>query len=173
MHVARLPKIARNSGGFNANADEAIMIGQVQLVSVFFPESGLKVLSNKERLLSIANSTSRSVIATDIKVKWLDDLINSGAGKMLIVEIIINTSDAMGANAINTMCEAISPALEQITDGKAVVRVLSNYATRRLVRSNAVFRKEDLGGKASLIEFFIRIALHILMFIVQLLIIKA
>lgn len=144
---SKAAKIARNSGGFKANADEAIMIGQVQLVSVFFPDSGLKVLSNKERLLSLANSTSRSVIATDIKVKWLDDLINSGAGKMLIVEIIVNTSDAMGANAINSMCEAISPALEQITDGKAVVRVLSNYATRRLVRSNAVFHKEDLGGE--------------------------
>lgn len=144
---SKAAKIARNSGGFRAYANEAIMIGQVQLVSVSFPESGLKVLLNKAKLLSIANNTGKSVKATDINVKWLDDLINSGAGKMLIVEIIVNTRDAMGANAINTMCEAISPALEQITDGKAVVRVLSNYATRRLVRCNAVFHKEDLGGE--------------------------
>ena len=144
---SKAAKIARNTGGFNASADESTMIGQIQLVSVSFPESGMKVLSNKARLLSIANSTSKSVKAIDVNVKWLEDLTNSGAGKMLIVEIVVNTGNAMGANAINTMCEAVSPELEQITQGKAVVRVLSNYATRRLVKCKATFCKEDLSGE--------------------------
>ena len=78
----------------------------------------------------------------------------------------------MGANAINTMCEAISPALEQITHGKAVVRVLSNYATRRLVRCNAIFHKKDLGGEQIVDRILYSYTLPILTYIVQLLIIK-
>jgi hydroxymethylglutaryl-CoA reductase len=144
---SKAAKIARNSGGFRAYANEPIMIGQVQIVSVSFPEAGLKVISNKPKLISIANKSSRTVKATDINVKWIDDQVASGAGRMLIVEIIVDVKDAMGANAINTMCEAISPELERITDGEVVVKVLSNYATRRLVWCNALFRKEDLGGE--------------------------
>jgi hydroxymethylglutaryl-CoA reductase len=144
---SKAAKIARSSGGFRACTNESMMIGQVQLVSVAFPEAGLKVISNKIKLISIANKSSRTVKATDINVKWIDDEVESGAGKMLIVEIIVDTKDAMGANAINTMCEAISSELEQITDGEAIVKVLSNYATRRLVKCNAIFRKEDLGGE--------------------------
>jgi hydroxymethylglutaryl-CoA reductase len=144
---SKAAKIARSSGGFRAYADKPIMIGQVQLVSVAFPDAGLKVISNKPKLISIANNYSRTVKATDINVKWIDDQVASGAGKMLIVEILVDTKDAMGANAINTMCEAISSELERITDGEAVVKVLSNYTTRRLVRCNAIFRKEDLGGE--------------------------
>jgi hydroxymethylglutaryl-CoA reductase len=144
---SKAAKIARSSGGFRASTNESMMIGQVQLVSVAFPEAGLKVISNKLKLISIANKSSKTVKATDINVKWIDDEVSSGAGKMLIVEIIVDTKDAMGANAINTMCEAISSELERITDGEAIVKVLSNYATRRLVKCDAIFRKEDLGGE--------------------------
>ena len=68
-------------------------------------------------------------------------------GEMMIVELIIDTKDVMGANIINTMCEAISPAIEAITGGKVILKILSNYATKRLVKCKAVFGKEALGGE--------------------------
>jgi hydroxymethylglutaryl-CoA reductase len=67
---------------------------------------------------------------------------------MLIVELLVDTKDAMGANAINTMCEAISPRLEDLTSGNVIVRILSNYSTRRLVRCKAIFARDQLGGEA-------------------------
>jgi hydroxymethylglutaryl-CoA reductase len=65
---------------------------------------------------------------------------------MLIVELVIDTKDAMGANAINTMCEAIAPQVAEITGGEVVLKILSNYATKRMVRCKAVFDREELGG---------------------------
>jgi hydroxymethylglutaryl-CoA reductase len=65
---------------------------------------------------------------------------------MLLVELIIDTKDAMGANAINTMCEAIAPHVAEITGGEVVLKILSNYATRRMIRCRAIFDKEELGG---------------------------
>jgi hydroxymethylglutaryl-CoA reductase len=67
-------------------------------------------------------------------------------GDMLLVELIIDTKDAMGANAINTMCEAIAPEVAEIIGGEVVLKILSNYATKRMVRCKAVFNKEELGG---------------------------
>ena len=67
-------------------------------------------------------------------------------GNMLVVEAVIDTKDAMGANAINTMCEATAPQVAEITGGEVVLKILSNYATRRIVRCRAIFDKEHLGG---------------------------
>ena len=65
---------------------------------------------------------------------------------MLIVELLIDVGDAMGANITNTMCEAVSPLIEKITGGKTLLRILSNYSTRRIVKAKAVFEKEAVGG---------------------------
>jgi hydroxymethylglutaryl-CoA reductase len=65
---------------------------------------------------------------------------------MLLVELVIDTKDAMGANAINTMCEAIAPQVAEITGGEVVLKILSNYATRKMVKCRAVFDKGELGG---------------------------
>ena len=73
--------------------------------------------------------------------------IDTPAGSMLIVELLIDVGDAMGANVTNTMCEAVSPLLEKITGGKALLRILSNYSTRRMVKAKAVFEKESVGGE--------------------------
>lgn len=145
-------KIASKRGGFTAtNVDEALMIGQVQLVSIPPPLAGStikKILDHKSELLSLANSNSRSVIARDLHIKEIEDKSQNMMGKMLIVELLVDTKDAMGANAINTMCEAISPRLEVLTSGNVIVRILSNYSTRRLVRCKAIFARDELGGEA-------------------------
>jgi len=66
---------------------------------------------------------------------------------MLIVELLIDVGDAMGANITNTMCEAVSPLIEKITGGRALLRILSNYSTRRMVKAKAIFEKESVGGE--------------------------
>jgi hydroxymethylglutaryl-CoA reductase len=73
--------------------------------------------------------------------------IDTPSGSMLIVELLIDVGDAMGANVTNTMCEAVSPLIEKITGGKALLRILSNYSTRRMVKAKAVFEKESVGGE--------------------------
>jgi hydroxymethylglutaryl-CoA reductase len=147
--ASKAAKIAKRSGGFTAEAAESLMIGQVQVVSLPISKKAAKkkILINKKELLRIANSKSRSIMAKDLEVRELQDKSQNSMGEMLLVELIIDTQDAMGANIINTMCETIAPTLEQLTGGIAVLKILSNYATRRLVRCKAVFAKNDLGGE--------------------------
>jgi hydroxymethylglutaryl-CoA reductase len=145
--VSKAAKIAKVKGGFIAEADDSLMIGQVQIVGLDnVKHAKTKILRNKKQLLVTANSNSRSVIAVDLQVRQLRDKSPNNMGNMLIVEVIIDTKDAMGANAINTMCEAIAPHVAEITGGEVVLKILSNYATRRMVRCRAIFDKEHLGG---------------------------
>jgi hydroxymethylglutaryl-CoA reductase len=145
--VSKAAKIAKVKGGFIAEANDSLMIGQVQVVGLGNIKHAMaKILRNKKQLLDIANSNSRSVIAVDLQVRQLRDKSPNNVGNMLLVELVIDTKDAMGANAVNTMCEALAPSVAEITDGEVVVKILSNYSTRRLVRCKATFDKEQLGG---------------------------
>jgi hydroxymethylglutaryl-CoA reductase len=143
--ASKAAKIAKTKGGFTAEADESLMIGQVQVVDVN-KTAIQKVLKSKKQLLAIANSKSRSVVAIDLKARQVRDASPNKMGTMLIVEIVADTKDAMGANAINTMCEAIAPQVAEITGGEVVLKILSNYATKRMVRCKAIFDKNELGG---------------------------
>jgi hydroxymethylglutaryl-CoA reductase len=145
--VSKAAKIAKVKGGFIAEADDSLMIGQVQIVGLGnVKHAKTKILRNKKQLLVTANSNSRSVTAVDLQVRQLRDKSPNNMGNMLMIELIIDTKDAMGANAINTMCEAIAPHVAEITGGEVVLKILSNYATRRMVRCRAIFDKEYLGG---------------------------
>src|SRR5213593_603965 len=143
--ASKAAKIAKIKGGFTAEADESLMIGQVQVVGAN-KTAMQKILKSKKQLLAIANSKSRLVVAVDLKVRQVRDTSPNKMGGMLIVELVVDTKDAMGANAINTMCEAIAPQVAEITGGEVVLKILSNYATKRMVRCKAVFDKEELGG---------------------------
>src|ERR687895_2540391 len=145
--VSKAAKIAKIKGGFIAEADDSLMIGQVQVVRLGNVEHAVtKILRNKKQLLTIANSNSRSVTAVDLQVRQLRDKSPNNMGNILLVELVIDTKDAMGANAINTMCEAIAPRVAEITGGEVVLKILSNYSTRRMVRCRATFDKKELGG---------------------------
>lgn len=145
--VSNAAKIVKVKGGFIAEADDSLMIGQVQVVGLGNVKHAMtKILRNKKQLLATANSNSRSVTAVDLQVRQLRDKSPNNMGNMLLVELVIDTKDAMGANAINTMCEAIAPQVAEITDGEVVLKILSNYTTRRMVRCRATFDKEQLGG---------------------------
>ena len=140
-------KMARDHGGFTASVKESLMIGQVQLVSVPDPDAAAKnILKNREEILAKANRNSRSIAGRGITVRQLCDSSPNQMGEMLVVEILVDTKDAMGANAVNTMCEAIGPLVAEISGGEAVLKILSNYSTRRLVSCKAIFDGEKLGG---------------------------
>jgi hydroxymethylglutaryl-CoA reductase len=141
-------KIARIKGGFEVTADESYSIGQIQVLDA--DESAIqKITNSSDEIINLANSKSRSLPKMNKGAKEITcKTIDTPSGKMLIVELLINVGDAMGANITNTMCEAVSPLIEKITGGKTLLRILSNYSTRRIVKARAVFEKEAVGGES-------------------------
>ena len=141
-------KIARIKGGFEVTADESYSIGQIQILNTDANIAIKKINEQTNEILKLANSKSNTLSkmnkgAKEIMCKEID----TPSGSMLIVELLIDVGDAMGANVTNTMCEAVSPLIEKITGGKALLRILSNYSTRRMVKAKAVFEKESVGGE--------------------------
>jgi hydroxymethylglutaryl-CoA reductase len=141
-------KIARIKGGFEVSADESFSIGQIQMLDVDISSAISQIKNSSNEILQLANSKSNTLSkmgkgAKEVFCKEID----TPSGKMLIVELLIDVGDAMGANVTNTMCESVSPLIEKITGGRALLRILSNYSTRRLVKAKAVFEKEAVGGE--------------------------
>ncbi|MCX6661603.1 MAG: hydroxymethylglutaryl-CoA reductase, degradative [Euryarchaeota archaeon] len=141
-------KIARVKGGFSATSSEPLMIGQLQLLHIKdVATAAQKIMQHKKQLLAVANAQDKILVdfgggAKDIEVRSLD----SPLGHMIVTHLIVDVRDAMGANAVNTMCEALAPMLEEITGGKVRLKILSNLADKRLVIATATFDKEKMGG---------------------------
>ena len=141
-------KIARIKGGFEVTADESYSIGQIQILDVDIPSAIQKIDDSLNEILTLANSKSNSLPKMNKGAKEIScKVIDTPSGKMLIAELLIDVGDAMGANITNTMCEAVSPLIEKITGGKTLLRILSNYSTRRIVKAKAIFEKEAVGGE--------------------------
>ncbi|WP_129630967.1 hydroxymethylglutaryl-CoA reductase, degradative [Candidatus Oscillochloris fontis] len=149
-------RMVRAGGGFSADSTDPVMIGQVQLVHVAAPHSVRHdILARKQQILTLANAQSRSLItlgggAKDVEVHIFP---TSPMGPMLVVHLVVDCRDAMGANAINSMCEAIAPLLEEISGGRAYLRILSNLSDRRLARARCVvpvaaLERDGLSGEA-------------------------
>ncbi|NWK01573.1 hydroxymethylglutaryl-CoA reductase, degradative [Marine Group I thaumarchaeote] len=141
-------KIARIKGGFEVTADESYSIGQIQVLDIDIPSAIQKITNSSNEILQLANSESNTLSkmgkgAKEISCKEID----TPSGKMLIVELLIDVGDAMGANITNTMCEAVSPMIEKISGGRTLLRILSNYSTRRIAKARAIFEKEAVGGE--------------------------
>ncbi len=142
-------RMARLKYGFKASADEPIMIGQIQVVGAKDPVRAKEnILENKARILAEANErdpvlTKLGGGAKDVEARVID----TSTGTMLIVHLLVDVRDAMGANAVNTMCEAVAPTIEKLTEGKVYLRIISNLAVYRMARAEATFPKEALGGK--------------------------
>jgi len=141
-------KIARSHGGFTAKVPESFSIGQIQVVDVDVKSAIPKINQSCKEILDLANSKSKTLPKLGKGAKEVNcKEISTDSGPMLIVELLIDTGDAMGANVTNTMCEAVAPLVEKITGGHVVLKILSNYATRRIVTASATFDKEQLGGE--------------------------
>ena len=141
-------KIARIKGGFSSSCTMPLMIGQLQLLHIGdIVTAAQEILNHKEQILLLANAQDKILVdlgggARDLEVRILD----SPLGTMIVVHLIVDVRDAMGANAVNTMCEALAPMLEELSGGKIRLKILSNLADKRLVKATAIFDKEKMGG---------------------------
>ena len=146
--ASKAAKIAKILGGFTAHADESFSIGQIQVVETDAKSSIPKIIQSSKEILDIANSKSKTLSKIGKGAKEITcKEIHTDSGSMLIVELLIDVGDAMGANITNTMCEAVAPLIEKLTGGRVVLRILSNYSTRRIVRASAIFDKKGVGGE--------------------------
>jgi len=146
--ASKAAKIARIQGGFTVESDESYSIGQIQIVNVDIESAILKIQESANKILEIANSKSNTLSKMGKGAKEISSReIKTESGSMLIVELLIDVGDAMGANITNTMCEAVAPFIEEITGGKVLLRILSNYSTRRMTETIAIFDKEAVGGE--------------------------
>ncbi|MFP4045798.1 MAG: hydroxymethylglutaryl-CoA reductase, degradative [Candidatus Aenigmatarchaeota archaeon] len=143
-------KLAR--GNVEAEADEPIMIGQIELNGVKnFEEIEEKIMENKDKIISRANSRDSTIIklgggAKDLEVR------NIPKKDSCVVHLLVNVKDAMGANIVNSMCEDVAPLIEKITNSEVNLRILSNLADRRKTRAEVTIpfdklEKDKLSGE--------------------------
>ncbi len=142
-------KMARAKGGFVTDVTPPVMIGQVQITKVKNPFAAkMEILRNKDEIIEKANEQDSMLVklgggCRDIEVRVIDTML----GPMVVVHLLVDVRDAMGANAVNTMAEAVAPLLEKLSGGKVRLRIVSNLARYRLARAKAVFAKKEIGGE--------------------------
>lgn len=142
-------KMVREGGGFKTSSTTPVMIGQIQVVKLKDAAKAKQaVLDAKEQLLKKANEQDPILNQFGGGAKDLDArVIETTMGPMVIVHLYVDCRDAMGANAVNTMAEAVAPIIEQLTGGHVYLRIISNLAVRRLAKATCVVPKEALGGE--------------------------
>jgi hydroxymethylglutaryl-CoA reductase len=144
-------RMAREAGGFTATATDSIMIGQIQVTDLpDLAQAKRGLLRRKRNLLDLANAQDPALVkagggAKDLQVRSLKTTM----GPMLVVHLLVDCRDAMGANAVNTMCEALTLLVEELTGGRVYLRILSNLAELRRAHAEAVFPKDALGGEGA------------------------
>ncbi|MFX1496708.1 MAG: hydroxymethylglutaryl-CoA reductase, degradative [Promethearchaeota archaeon] len=142
-------KIARKHGGFFAEKVNSIMISQIQITNLKDIKLAKNLLlEHKQDLLKIANDQDPLLHklgggAYDFELREL----STRKGKMLILHLLVNVLDAMGANVVNTMAEALTPYIEELTGGLIYLRIVSNLAIHRIAKCKAKFDRELLGGE--------------------------
>jgi len=142
-------KMSRAKEGFHASSTDPIMIGQVQAVGIRDPyKARMAILQAKEDILKKANEQDPMLVSAGGGAKDLEvRVIEASTGPMVITELHVDCRDAMGANAVNTMAEAVAPMIERTTGGRVYLRIVSNLATRRLARAWTLAAKEAVGGE--------------------------
>jgi len=144
--ASNMAKRCHAKGGFTSDNTDPIMIGQIQVVECADPEASKQaVLDAKDELMERCNEVDPILVrfgggCKDIEARVLD----TESGQMVIVHILVDCRDAMGANAVNTMAETIAPRVEAITGGTVILRIISNLAVHRLARVSATFTAAEL-----------------------------
>ncbi|MFX1256559.1 MAG: hydroxymethylglutaryl-CoA reductase, degradative [Promethearchaeota archaeon] len=146
--ASNVARMARKLGGFHCEKIKQVMIGQVQIVKIENVDDAVKnIEANKEKIIRLANEqdpilTKLGGGIVDLEIRPIETI----KGSMIIVHLLVNVLDAMGANAVNTMAEAVAPYLAELCNGKVYLRILSNLATHRIAKCKATFDKNMLGG---------------------------
>ncbi|HET9817742.1 MAG TPA: hydroxymethylglutaryl-CoA reductase, degradative [Rhodanobacteraceae bacterium] len=143
-------KLVRAAGGFTTRSTEPILIGQVQIVDIDNSATAqAALLQRRQEILNLANSLHPKMVARGGGAKDIEVRIHpaaDGRRDMVVLHLLVNTCDAMGANMVNTMCEGVAPLVEGITGGKVFLRILSNLTDRALVWAKAVIPPALLAG---------------------------
>ena len=146
--ASNLAQVARKRGGFFCSSDEPIMIAQVQVLDTADPHAAqARLYEARAELVAFANEQDPVLMrfgggARDIEVR----VIRGPETTHVVLHLLVNVGDAMGANAVNTMAEALAPRIAEIARGRVLLRILSNKADKRLTRARAVFDAAKLGG---------------------------
>ena len=139
-----------DNGGFITSMSGSLMIAQIQLVDVPDPQHArIEILERREQIRELCDACDPILVKLgggfrDLEVR----VIETVGGVMVITHLVVDTRDAMGANAVNTMAEKIAPMIAGWTNGRTNLRILSNLADRRLARARCVWRTADIGGEA-------------------------
>lgn len=149
--VSSAAKLVHQAGGFTSQSNDPLLIGQVQIVDLVNPGRAKNaILQNKEEIINLANSMhprmqARGGGVRDIEVRILPR--PSREKDMIIVHLLVDTRDAMGANIVNSMCEGVASLLEKISGGRVFLRILSNLTDRSLVHTHCTIPVDLLKGK--------------------------
>jgi hydroxymethylglutaryl-CoA reductase len=152
-----MAKLARSKGGFTTSVSSPEMIGQMQVLDVKdMITASMKLYEHKSELMAEADSVDPLLRehgggARDLEIRIIEE---SSIGPFLVVHLIYDVRDAMGANAVNTACERLAPRVEEITGGRVHLKILSNLADRRLAKANCTFPIEQLAFTNADGQFF-------------------
>jgi hydroxymethylglutaryl-CoA reductase len=143
-----MARLMRGGDGLLASSTDPMMIGQIQVLEISDMNRAIKAVEeNKEKLIEAANELDAVLVkfgggAKDIELRPIETDI----GPMLIVHLLVDCRDAMGANAVNTMAETLAPTIAELTGGRSLLRIISNLADRRLVTVKGKVKAVDIGG---------------------------
>lgn len=146
-----MAKLAREGGGFTATSTQPIMRAQIQIVGLSDPWGArARIMAHADELIAKANSRDTVLVnlgggCKQIEVEVFD---TTPIGPMVVIHLLVDVRDAMGANTVNSMAEMLAPRIEEITGGKVRLRILSNLADRRLVTASVRIKPETLTTKA-------------------------
>lgn len=149
--ASNMAKRCLKSGGFRSSNDDPIMIGQIQVVGLKdVGAAQSSVLSSKDEIIELCNEVDPILVkfgggCKDIEARSID----TDSGSMLIVHLLVDCRDAMGANAVNTMAETVAPKIEELTGGTVILRIISNLAVHRLARISATFTPEEMSDSGN------------------------
>ncbi|MGB5415422.1 MAG: hydroxymethylglutaryl-CoA reductase, degradative, partial [Polyangiales bacterium] len=142
--ASNMARIVRASGGFSARASEALMIAQVQVLAIDDPDVARAAIEQAaNRIIEAANERHPNMVARGGGAKSLEVRLFDTEPQMLVVHLLVDCRDAMGANIVNDMAEGVAPLIERVSGGRVGLRILSNLADRRLARAHCAIR-EDL-----------------------------
>ena len=142
-------RMARAGGGFQTSSSGPVMRAQIQATGMPDPFGARQeILRHKEELMMAANERDPMLVKFGGGVRDIEvHVIDTRLGPNVVAHLIVDCRDAMGANAVNTMAEALAPRIEEITGGRVYLRIISNLADLRLARAKAVFKAEEIGGR--------------------------